>query len=420
MNVRASVVMIAVSPFLSTFVLAGVPEHVKLPLAMLLIFGSAKLLDEVFERLNQPGIIGQILAGVLIGPSVLGWIAPTDFLASLAELGVMFLLFRVGLEVKSSDLIKAGPTATAVAVAGVIVPFFAGWGLLSIWGEPRIEAIFVGAALVATSVGITAQVLAAKKLLQARASKIILGAAVIDDVLGLLVLAVVSSLAKGKINILELGVTAAFAVGFPLIVLKWGTRTMGRVLPRINKKARAGDVQFAAAVVLMFALSVLAEYAGVAAIIGAFLAGMALSESVERRVHELTHGVTELLVPFFLAGIGLHLNLATFGSWPALSLSLLIVLVAVLSKFIGCGLASLRLGREDALRVGVGMIPRGEVGMVVAQIGLSLGVVGHRIYDAVVFMSIATTLLAPPLLKLAYKDVSVSETAGEEGRGSVI
>ena len=204
---------------------------------MLLIFGSAKLLDEVFERLNQPGIVGQILAGVLLGPSVLGWIAPTDFLASLAELGVMFLLFRVGLEVKSSDLIKAGPTATAVAVAGVIVPFFAGWGLLVIWGEPRIEAIFVGAALVATSVGITAQVLAAKNFLQARASKIILGAAVIDDVLGLLVLAVVSSLAKGKLNTLELGVTAAFAVGFPLIVLEWGTRTMGRVLPHINKRA---------------------------------------------------------------------------------------------------------------------------------------------------------------------------------------
>ena len=170
---------------------------------------------------------------------------------------------------------------------------------------------------------------------------------------------------------------------------------------------------------LMFGLSVLAEHAGVAAIIGAFLAGMALSESVERRVHELTHGVTELLVPFFLAGIGLHFNLASFASWPSLSLTLLIVLVSVLSKFIGCGLASLRLGRDDALRVGVGMIPRGEVGMVVAQIGLSLGVVGHRIYDAVVFMSIATTVLAPPLLKLAYKDVRVSETRGKEDRGSV-
>lgn len=400
---------------LSVLVAAGSTDQVRLPLAMLLIFGSAKLLDEVFERLNQPGIVGQILAGVLIGPSVLGWMAPTDFLAALAELGVMFLLFRVGLEVKSSDLIKAGPTAIAVAVLGVVVPFFAGWGLLSIWGEPRIESIFVGAALVATSVGITAQVLAAKGLLQERASKIILGAAVIDDVLGLLVLALVSSLAKGKVNILELGVTAAFAVGFTAIVVKWGTRTMGRALPRIQQNLRAGEAQFAAAIVLLFALSVLAVYAGVAAIIGAFLAGMALSGSVEQRVHDLTDGVTELLVPFFLAGIGLHFNLATFSSWPTILLTMFIVLVAILSKFIGCGLAAVRLGRKDALRVGVGMIPRGEVGMVVAQIGLSLGVVGQRIYDAVVFMSIATTLLAPPLLRLAYRDLKTTEQGGEGG-----
>lgn len=411
--------MSGVTSLLAVLVVAGDPDQVRLPLAMLLIFGSAKLLDEVFERLNQPGIVGQILAGVLIGPSVLGWIAPTDVRAALAELGVMFLLFRVGLEVKSSDLIKAGPTATAVAVLGVIVPFFAGWGVLSIWDEPQIESVFVGAALVATSVGITAQVLAAKNLLQEKASKIILGAAVIDDVLGLLILALVSSMAKGKVNILELGITAAFAVGFTVILVKWGTRTMGRVLPHMHRKMHAGEAQFAAAVVLMFALSVLSVYAGVAAIIGAFLAGMALSESVEQRVHDLTQGVTELLVPFFLAGIGLHFNLATFGNWSTVLLTLLIVLVAVLSKFIGCGLASVRLGRQDALRVGIGMIPRGEVGMVVAQIGLSLGVVGQRIYDAVVFMSIATTLLAPPLLKWAYKDLRASEAGSGKGRTSV-
>lgn len=411
--------MSGVTSLLAVLVVAGDPDQVRLPLVMLLIFGSAKLLDEVFERLNQPGIVGQILAGVLIGPSVLGWIAPTDVRAALAELGIMFLLFRVGLEVKSSELVRTGKTAIAVAVLGVVVPFFAGWGLLSIWGEPRIESIFVGAALVATSVGITAQVLAAKNLLQENASKIILGAAVIDDVLGLLILAVVSSLAKGKVNILELIATAIFAVGFTVIVAMWGTRAIGRVLPHVRQGLRAGEGQFAAAVVLMFALSVLAVYAGVAAIIGAFLAGMALSESVEQRVHDLTQGVTELLVPFFLAGIGLHFNLATFASWSTVLLTLLLVLVAVLSKFIGCGLASARLGRQDALRIGIGMIPRGEVGMVVAQIGLSLGVVGQRIYDAVVFMSIATTLLAPHLLKWAYKDLRASEAGSGKGRTGV-
>jgi Kef-type K+ transport system membrane component KefB len=316
----------------------------------------------------------------------------------------MFLLFRVGLEVKSSDLIKAGPRATMVAVLGVIVPFFTGWGLLALWGESRIESIFVGAALVATSVGITAQVLAAKDLLQAKASKIILGAAVIDDILGLLVLALVSSLARGQVNVLELCLTAVFAIGFTVVVVKWGTAAMGRLLPRLNQQLRAGEAQFNAALALMFALSVLSVYAGVAAIIGAFFAGMMLSESVEERVHDLTQGVTEFLLPFFLAGIGLHFNLGTFRNGRTLLLTLLIVLVAVFSKFIGCGLASLPLGRRTALRVGVGMIPRGEVGMVVAQIGLSLGVIAQGIYDAVVFMSIATTLIAPPLLSLTYKE----------------
>jgi len=379
------------------------PDPIKLPLAMLLVFGSAKLLDEVFERLQQPGIVGQIVAGILLGPSVLGWLLPDNFFPALTELGLMFLLFQVGLEVKSSDLVKSGPTATLVAVLGVVVPFFAGWALLSAWGEPRIESIFVGAAMVATSVGITAQVLAAKALLQEQASRIILGAAVIDDVLGLLLLALVSSVAKGKVNLLELGLTAALALGFIGIVVKWGTKTASRVIPRLHLKMRAGEGQFAAAMMLMFALSVLAVYVGVAAIIGAFLAGMALSESVDHRVHDLAQGVTEVLVPFFLVGIGLRFNVTSFSAWPMVALSLLLFLVAVVSKFLGCGLGSYRLGRMDAARVGVGMIPRGEVGMVVAQIGLSLGAISSRIYDAVIFMVITTTLAAPPLLKVACK-----------------
>lgn len=384
-------------------VISTAPDQVRLPLAMLLVFGSAKLLDEILERLHQPGIIGQIVAGVLLGPSVLGWLSPDAFFPALAELGLMFLLFQVGLEVKSSDLIRSGPIATLVAVLGVVVPFFAGWALLSAWHAPRIESVFVGAAMVATSVGITAQVLAAKGLLQERASTIILGAAVIDDVLGLLVLALVGGVAKGQVNLLELGLTAALALGLIAIVVRWGTATANKVIPRLHQSMRAGEAQFAAAMVLMFALSVLAVYAGVAAIIGAFLAGMALSGSVDRRVHDLAQGVTELLVPFFLVGIGLRFNVTSFTAWPVVVLSLLLFLVAVVSKFLGCGLGSYRLGRTDAVRVGVGMIPRGEVGLVVAQFGLSLGVISGRIYDAVIFMVITTTLAAPPLVKAAYE-----------------
>ncbi len=390
--------------------LASGPEAVKLPLAMLVVFASAKILDELFERFHQPGIVGQILAGVVIGPSVLGWMTPNDFLTALAELGVMFLLFRVGLEVKASDLIKVGPIATWVAVLGVALPFILGWGILRLWGEPQIESIFVGAAMVATSVGITAQVLAAKGLLQERASRIILAAAVIDDVLGLIILALVSSLAKGKVNFLELALTATLAIGFTIIVVLWGTKTMRRVLPHLLDRLRGGEAQFAMAMILLFALSVLAVYAGVAAIIGAFLAGMVLAESVGHRVHDLAQGVTELLVPFFLAGIGLHFSLSALSNWSTVTLAGLILLAAMLSKFVGCGLGAYSLGWADASRVGVGMIPRGEVGMVVAQIGQSLGVIGEHVYAVVVLMSVATTLVAPPLLKLTYRGLEKPST----------
>ena len=387
------------------FLLASNADGVRLPLSMLVVFASAKVLDELFERFHQPGIVGQILAGVLIGPSVLGWMAPNEVLQALAELGVMFLLFRVGLEVKASDLMKVGPIATWVAVLGVAVPFVLGWGILRLWGEPHIESVFVGAAMVATSVGITAQVLAAKGLLQERASRIILAAAVIDDVLGLLILALVSSMAKGTVNLLELTLTGGLAIGFMLIVVKWGTSTMKKVVPRVHEQLKGGEAQFAMAMILLFGLSVLAVYAGVAAIIGAFLAGMVLAESVGHRVHDLTQGVTELLVPFFLAGIGLHFSLSAVSNWSTAALAGFILLAAMLSKFIGCGLGAYRLGWADASRIGVGMIPRGEVGMVVAQIGQSFGVIGDHVYAVVVLMSVATTLVAPPLLKLTYRGI---------------
>src|SRR3989442_4439732 len=383
----------------------------KIPLAMLVVFVSAKLLAEVAERLGQPGIVGEILAGVLIGPSVLGWLAPNEFLTALADLGAMFLLFRVGLEVKSSELMKVGGTATLVACSGVIVPFLMGWAILLLWGAPSHEAIFVGASMVATSVGITAQVLSAKGLLHTISSKIILAAAVIDDVLGLLVLAVVSSLTHGKLNVPELALTALMAVAFTVIVAKWGTHTMGRVVPHVNEKLRVAEAHFAFAMSLLFALSLMAVYTGVAAIVGAFLAGLAMAESTGERVRDLSRGVAELLVPFCLAVIGLHVDLSAFSRPVTALLALAILAAAIVSKFIGCGLGAWSLGKTDALRVGVGMIPRGEVGMVVAQIGLGFGIIRQDVYGVVVFMSVASTIVAPPLIKIAYRKLLESGPA---------
>src|SRR5229473_4786987 len=313
-------------------------DQIPLPLAMLIIFGSAKLLAELFERLGQPGIVGEILAGALVGPSVLGWIHPNEMLKALSDLGVMFLLFGVGLEVKASDLLKVGGKATLVATLGVIVPFFAGWGILLLWGAPQIEAVFVGAAMVATSVGITASVLSARGLLHEVASKIILAAAVIDDVLGLIVLAIVSSVARGRVNFWEIALTAGLAIAFTVVMGLWGTKAANHLMPHFDSRVKADDAKFHIALVFLFGMGLLAQYTGVAAIVGAFLAGLALSDTADARVRTLTRGVSEMLVPFFLVGIGLHLNLAAFRSRSMMVLALVVLMAAIVTKLIGCGL----------------------------------------------------------------------------------
>ena len=377
-------------------------DPLPLPLAMLIIFGSAKLLAELFERIGQPGIVGEILAGALVGPSVLGWIAPNDTLKALSDLGVLFLLFGVGMEVKASELLKVGGKATLVATLGVIFPFFAGWGILFAWGAPQLEAIFVGASMVATSVGITASVLSARGVLHEVASKVILAAAVIDDVLGLIVLAVVSSVARGRVNLWEIALVTSLATAFTVVMAIWGTTAVKRVLPIFGSRARADEAEFHIALVFLFAMALLAQYTGVAAIVGAFLAGLALSDSSDARMRTLTRGVSELLVPFFLAGIGLHLNFGVFRSRSTIALALVILAAAVVTKLVGCGLGAISLGWQNMLKIGLGMVPRGEVGMVVAQLGLGMAVISTEVYGVVVFMAVATTLLTPLLLKIAF------------------
>lgn len=391
----------------------AVSDAAQVPLAMLCVFASAKLVRELFERIRQPGIIGEIAAGVLIGPHVLGWIRPGEVLSTLSELGVMFLLFRIGLEVNPQDLIRLGGTAVAAATAGVIVPFLGGYGIALAWGEPRLDALFIGTSIVATSVAITAEVLASKGLLEARASRTILAAAVIDDVLGLIVLALVTGYARGSMNWTELAITAGLAIGFTLFITFLGQRTVRRLVPTVEANLHASEAQFSVAMAILFGLSALAVYAGVAAIVGAFLGGMALSQTVGERVHTMTNGVSELLTPFFLVGIGMTLEPTVFKSGTTLSLAGALLVVAILSKLVGCGLGAWRLGAKDAVRVGVGMAPRGEVGMVVAQIGRKLGVMPESVFAIVVFLSVATTLVAPPMIRIAFRGALPQPVAPE-------
>jgi Kef-type K+ transport system membrane component KefB len=382
---------------------AATAHHTEMLLSLFLMFTAAKLMAEVFERIGQPAVVGEILAGVLIGPSLLGWVAPSEITDTIAEIGVVFLLFSVGLETQPAALMRVGKLAALVAVLGVLAPLAGGFGLGRAWGLAHAQSLFLGTAMVATSVGITARVLSSMNLLGLPTSRIVLGAAIIDDILGLLVLAVVSSMVAQAVNYVEITSTVALALGFVVLLFFAGAPLLNRLAPKITE-LRVGPPFFLVSIVLCLGLSVAAAYIGVAAIIGAFLAGVTLAEISEGRhdLHEQTRGLTELLVPFFLVSIGMKLQLDVFTQPGILLLTLLVTLVAVATKFVACGLAVKSLGWRAAAQVGAGMVPRGEVGIVVAQIGVGLGVIQSDLFGVVLFMSVATTLIAPPALRVLF------------------
>jgi Kef-type K+ transport system membrane component KefB len=387
--------------------------HAKTLVALFIVLLAAKLMAELFERIRQPAVVGEVIAGILIGPALLNWVQPTDLLDALAEIGVIFLLFTVGLETRPSDIFRVGGTAMMTAVLGVIAPFLAGWGLLSLWpGYSWVEAVFLGSAMVATSVGITARVLSGMGLINADASRVILAAAVIDDVLGLLVLGIVSSMAEGEVNYLHIVATAALAIGFTVLTITLGTRVVNRVKHPV-KRLKISHSLLVFALILCFGLAAVANFIGIAGIIGAFLAGVALSEATDGTgLHQQAEGLTEFLTPFFLVTIGMKLDLSIFLSANVVYLSLIVIALAILSKFIGCGLGALRMGKRRAAQVGLGMIPRGEVGIVVAQIGLLL--TGNQVlYGLVVAMAVITTLAAPPMIRIAFRGETAMPTDSE-------
>ena len=386
-------------------VLGANVEHTAILLDLFIMLAAAKLMAEIFERFKQPAVVGEILAGVIVGPGLLRWVEPSDMIGVLAEFGVIFLLFNVGLETKPQSIFQVGRRAAMVGVAGVALPFAAGYLIAHAWGGSFIESMFIAAALVATSVGITARVLGSMGLLDSDTARIILGAAVIDDILGLIILSLVSSVSQGSVSILGLAKTAGAAILFTLFVALVGSRLINRLAPMFAR-LKLERPFFALGLILCLGLSVASAYVGVAAIIGAFLAGMALAEATEdnKKMHQLTTGVTEFLVPFFLVNIGMQLDLSVFRDVSVILFAIVLTLLAVITKFVGCGVGAWGLSRREMAQVGIGMVPRGEVGIVVAQIGLGLGVIGRSYFAAVLFMAVATTLIAPPFIKVLFAD----------------
>jgi Kef-type K+ transport system membrane component KefB len=376
------------------------PEQ--LLLELFAIFVTAKAVGEIFERINLPSVLGEILAGALFGPYALGWIPTSTTIHSVAELGAIFVLFSAGLETSPGELIRIGGKSMRVAVAGVIVPFILGFAYMKLRGDHNSEAVFVGAAMVATSVGITARVFADLRLLATETAKIILGAAVFDDILGMVMLALVGGLASGNVNWLHLGVLIGEAAAFALFMLFLAPRIVRRIEPGVIRLSTQ-NASLVVALAICLLLSWLAAKIGMAAIIGAFFAGLVFADyAPEWDLFPRVAGITEFLAPFFFFTIGSRLNLAVFRKNLLVDAAVISVL-AIISKLIGCGLPMIRHGWRQVLQVGTGMMPRGEVALIVAMVGLQSSIISQSAYAIVVLMTAVTTILAPPILRYLYR-----------------
>lgn len=376
------------------------PEQ--LLLELFAIFVSAKVVGELFERISLPSVLGEILAGAVLGPYALGWIRPSDTIYSVAELGVIFVLFSAGLETSPRDLIRIGGQAATVAIAGIVVPFVLGFAYMKLRGDVTSEAVFVGAAMVATSVGITARVFADLKLLSTTTAKIILGAAVFDDILGMLLLAVVSGMVSGGVQWLHMGVLIGEATAFALFMIFVAPHIVHRIETGVEQLS-IQNASLVVALAICLLLSWLAVKIGMAAIIGAFFAGLVFADYAPRwNLFPRVAGITEFLAPFFFFAIGTRLDLSIMRG-DLLIAAAVISLLAIVSKVIGCGLPLINQGWRLALQVGIGMMPRGEVALIVALVGLQSGIVSQSVYAIVVVMTAVTTVLAPPLLRYLFR-----------------
>jgi Kef-type K+ transport system membrane component KefB len=388
--------------------------HVDVPhllgvLAIILV--SARLLGLLAHQLGQPAVLGELLAGVLLGSSVFGLVDPTsEILHVFAELGVVILLLEIGLETDMADLLRVGGAATAVAAVGVVLPFALGYGVCVLFGLSHLVATVAGATLTATSVGITARVLSDLGRLQEPESRVILGAAVIDDVLGLIMLAMVAGLAKGEeVTAFTIARTAGVAFGFLAVTLALGRFAVQPVVWLLDRPRLPGG-PVVAAVSIALLLAWLAAAAGSAVIIGAFAAGLLLrrmpgAHAMEGAVARLGH----FFVPIFFVMVGAAVDVRMLNPLdPAnrstLLVGALLVVAAVIGK-LAAGYAPFWF-RGRKLVIGVGMVPRGEVGLIFAQMGLTAGVFDAGLFGAAILMVMVTTFLAPVWLKHLFPPVS--------------
>lgn len=415
-------------------------EIAQVILTLAIVFILAKTCSRVVAKFGFPGLIGEIVLGVVLANLVIGdfnianWLdieegqTTNEILEVFSELGVIFLLFTVGLETRVKDLTSVGKAAILVALVGVVVPFVVGYAYVMFFYDGNFyHSMFMGAAMVATSVGITARVIKDMGLMDVKESRIIIGAAVIDDILGMIVLAIVSGMAKtgGEVDVLNILKISVIAVGFVLLVLLFA----GKVVPKIHAKIRERNDanilkdpnyipprynMFIIAIATCLVFAYLAEEMGLAMIIGSFLAGMIFADHAwEWNLEEKFESISTLFVSFFFVYVGTKVDISIFIDRPELLITAVVVIVlACLTKYVGCGLgakiADPKLEMSSFNIIGFGMVPRGEVGIIIALIGLNIitdhgAAVSPEMYSIIVLMCIATTIIAPPVLSVMYK-----------------
>ena len=399
-----------IAPLLATAAeAAGGVDVRRVLLEILVILIAAKAAAELAERIKVPAVLGEIVAGVLIGPSVLGLVEATGpgsgALRVLAEIGVILLLLEVGMEMDLAELGAVGKASLLDGVAGVVVPFVLGAGPAVALGEPGKTAIFLGAGLPATSVGITARVFGDLKALSSIESRTVLGAAVADDVLGLVILTVVVRLVtEGSVGVGVIVQTVAMAVVFLLATTAAGLSLAPRLFAGMRRFSRSPGTLVAAALAFTLAFAELAQVAKLAPIIGAFVAGLALGKGREgERISRELKPVGHLFIPVFFLQIGIDADLAAMAKPAVLGIAGVLLVVAVVGKL--ASVVGLVGSPGDRWLVGLGMLPRGEVGLIFAGIGLREGVLGGNLYAALLLVVLATTLVTPPLLRARLQSV---------------
>lgn len=367
-----------------------------------IIIVSTKAAGHVSARLGQPAVLGKLLAGIVLGPAVLGWVKPNDFITYFSEIGVLLLMFIAGLETDLEQLHRNWKASFAVAIGGIILPFIGGYAISAALGLSNTEALFLGLLLCATSVSISVQTLKELNQLNSREGATILGAAVVDDVVVVVMLAVMMSL-LGTTSDISIPMLIGKKILFFVIVIAAGVWIIPHVMKLISR-FKITEAAMSGALIICFSFSYFAEKMGVAGIIGAFAAGIAISQTkfkhdVEAKVEPIAY---TLFVPVFFVSIGLNITFTGVGS--QIFFIILLSLVAVVTKLIGGGIGARLTGfnNHSSLAIGAGMVSRGEVALIIAAAGLEAGLLLPQYFTSVVMVVIVTTLVTPPMLKLIF------------------